>query len=38
MRILLFRTYALAVTIEVPRDGELADARAIATTFAPPKS
>ena len=38
MRILLFRTYALALAIEVPKRGQPRDARAIAATFSPPAS
>jgi hypothetical protein len=38
LRVLLFRSYALAATIEVPRGSALEDARAITTRFAPPKS
>ena len=38
LRYLLFRTYALALAIEVPRGTAAADARAIASTFAPPPS
>ena len=36
MRILLFRTYALALAIEVPKRSSAKEARAIAITFAPP--
>jgi len=36
IRVLLFRTYALALAIEVPRRLTGARARAIATSFAPP--
>jgi hypothetical protein len=36
-RVLLFRTYALALAIEVPPGGRVEPARAIAVTFAPPK-
>lgn len=36
VRILLFRTYALSLAIEVPRKGDVAAARAVATTFTPP--
>jgi hypothetical protein len=36
VRVLLFRTYALALAIEVPPKGDLAVARAIAQKFAPP--
>lgn len=36
IRILLFRTYALALAIELPRGAELAPARAIAHSLAPP--
>jgi hypothetical protein len=38
MRILLYRTYALALAIEVPKRGVVKDARAIAATFTPPAS
>ena len=38
MRILLFRTYALALAIEVPKRASTKDARAIAATFAQPAS
>ena len=37
VRVLLFRTYALAVAIEVPKGGDLAGARAIAKAFMPPR-
>jgi hypothetical protein len=37
VRVLLFRTYALSVAIEVPKGGDLASARAIAKAFAAPK-
>jgi hypothetical protein len=36
VRILVFRTYALALALEVPRGGSLAEARAITRSFAPP--
>lgn len=36
VRVLLFRTYALALAIEVPAKGDIAVARAIAQKFAPP--
>ncbi|MBA3394144.1 MAG: hypothetical protein H0T89_15965 [Deltaproteobacteria bacterium] len=36
LRILMFRTYALALAIEVPKRGAVAPARQIAGTFAPP--
>ena len=36
LRILVFRTYAIAAAVDVPRGGSLADARAVTTTFAPP--
>lgn len=36
MRILLYRTFALALAIEVPKLGALKDARAIAQSFTPP--
>jgi hypothetical protein len=35
VRVLLFRTYALSLAIEVPSKGDLSRARAIAQTFAP---
>jgi hypothetical protein len=38
MRILLFRTYALALAIEIPKRGSAKEARAIALTFAPPST
>ncbi|MDQ3337544.1 MAG: hypothetical protein M4D80_20465 [Myxococcota bacterium] len=38
MRILLFRTYALALAVEVPKRASTTDARAIVTTFTPPSS
>lgn len=38
IRYLLFRTYALAIAIEVPRGGSPSEARAIAASFAPPPS
>ncbi|MBL9019766.1 MAG: hypothetical protein JNL83_36615 [Myxococcales bacterium] len=37
LRYLLFRTYALALAIEVGTGGDVAAARAIAKSFAPPK-
>ena len=37
MRVLLFRTYALSIAIEVPKGGDAAIARALTKTFAPPK-
>lgn len=37
LRYLLFRTYALALAIEVPKGGDLAAARAIAKSFSPPR-
>jgi hypothetical protein len=37
-RVLLFHTYALTLAIEVPAKGDVAVARRIATTFAPPAS
>jgi len=37
-RILLYRSYALACAIEVPKGGSLDEARAITGKFAPPKS
>jgi len=36
IRVLLYRTYALALAIEVPRKGDLAAARAVTTSFANP--
>ena len=36
-RILLFRTYALAATIEIPKGGMLEAARAITSQFSPPR-
>jgi hypothetical protein len=36
VRVLLFRTYALALAIEVPKKGDIAVARTIAQKFAPP--
>ncbi len=36
LRVLLFRTYALTVAIEVPRKGDLAAARAITRSFGLP--
>jgi len=36
MRILLFRTYALALAIEVPKRVSVSAARAVVTTFTPP--
>ncbi|MCW5808592.1 MAG: hypothetical protein KIT31_39945 [Deltaproteobacteria bacterium] len=38
VRVLMFRTYALAVALEVPRDADAAEARAIAAAFTPPKA
>ena len=35
-RIILYRTYALALVIEVPKRASAKDARAIAATFTPP--
>ena len=37
-RILLYRTYAIAATVEVPPGGAIAEARAITTRFMQPKS
>jgi hypothetical protein len=37
VRVLLFRTYALSIAIEVPKGGDVALARTIAKSFAPPK-
>ncbi len=36
VRVLLFRTYALSLAIEVPSGGDVAVARQLAGTFAPP--
>lgn len=36
IRVLLYRTYALALAIEVPRKGDLAAARAVTKSFASP--
>ena len=36
LRVLAFRTYAIAIAVDVPRGGSLADARAVTTAFAPP--
>ena len=38
IRVLLYRTYALALAIEVPKSQSARDARAIVTSFAPPGS
>jgi hypothetical protein len=38
LRYLLFRTYALALAIEIPAGGDVAAARAIAKSFSPPKA
>jgi len=38
LRYLLFRTYALALAIEIPKGGDVAAARAIAKSFSPPKA
>ncbi|MEO8706502.1 MAG: hypothetical protein ABI867_41135 [Kofleriaceae bacterium] len=38
IRILAFRTYALAATVEVPKGVALDEARAITTRFAPPRA
>jgi hypothetical protein len=38
IRYLLFRTYALALAIELPKGANVARARAMAQTFAPPKT
>lgn len=38
LRYLLFRTYALALAIEVPKGGDVAGARAIAKSFSPPRA
>ena len=37
VRVLLFRTYAMSIAIEVPKGGDVALARTIAKSFAPPK-
>jgi hypothetical protein len=37
LRVVLFRSYALAATIEVPKGGDVEVARAILARFAPPK-
>ncbi len=37
VRVLLFRTYALSLAIEVPRKGDIAIARSIAAKLTPPK-
>jgi hypothetical protein len=37
VRVLLFRTYAASVAIEVPKGADIAVARAVVKTFAPPK-
>jgi hypothetical protein len=37
VRVLLFRTYAISVAIEVPKGSDIAIARAVVKTFAPPK-
>ena len=37
VRVLLFRTYALSLAIEVPKGGDVAVARTIAKAFTPPK-
>lgn len=36
VRVLMFRTYSLALAIEVPRDGDAAEARKIVAAFASP--
>jgi hypothetical protein len=36
VRVLMFRTYALALAIEIPAKGDIAVARVIAQKFAPP--
>jgi hypothetical protein len=38
VRVLLFRTYALSLAIEVPSNGDVSGARTIAQRFAPPAS
>lgn len=38
IRYLLFRTYALALAIELPKNANVARARVMAQSFAPPKS
>jgi hypothetical protein len=37
VRVLLFRTYALVLALEVPKGGDLKAARGIAAAFLPPK-
>lgn len=37
LRVLMFRTYALTLAIEVPAKGDIAVARSIASKFSPPK-
>ena len=37
VRVLMFRTYALSLAIEVPKKGDIANARVIAGKFSPPK-
>ncbi len=37
IRVLLFRTYALALAIEVPKGGDVAAARPVIAAFSPPK-
>lgn len=36
VRVLLFRTYALSLAVEVPKGGDLALARSVVKTFTPP--
>lgn len=36
VRVILFRTYALSLAVEVPKGGDVAPARAIVQAFAPP--
>jgi hypothetical protein len=38
VRVLAFRTYALALALEVPRRGSLDEGRAIVKSFAPPRT
>ena len=38
LRYLLFRSYALALALEIPKGGDVAAARAIAKSFSPPKA
>jgi hypothetical protein len=38
VRVLLFRTYSLALAVEVPKDGDAAEARKLIAAFAPPRT